>query len=65
LFNNVKEDFDINRIKNKMQNQIIEYYCQSARVKYFKKKGIAMTYHYVDKNNKFLFKVSANRNDCR
>lgn len=65
LFNTDKEDLDLNWAKNKMQDQIIKHYCLSGRVEYFKKEGIAMTYHYVDKKNKFLFKVSANRNDCR
>jgi hypothetical protein len=65
LFNTVKEDFDVKWAKHKMQDQITKYYCQSGRVKYFKKEGIAMTYHYVDKKNNFLFKVSANKNDCR
>jgi hypothetical protein len=53
LFNTIKTDFDINWAQNNMQAQIIDYYCESPCVKYFRDEDIKMTYHYVDKNNEF------------
>lgn len=65
LFNTLKRDIDVDWARNKMQNQIIDYYCQSPRLKFFRNEDVKMTYHYVDKNYQFLFKVSADNRDCK
>jgi hypothetical protein len=65
LFNTLKRDIDVDWARDKMQNQIIDYYCQSPLLIFFRNEDIKMTYHYVDKNYKFLFKVSADNRDCK